>query len=377
MYRLFHSRATAQDGVIKGNQVLVDQLHYKSLNGVRALRRWVIPYLNSRIHHKEFRPVLCYLFTDWNCNIDCHYCFQYDNARPGMSLETAKSAIDWLKSIGCRVIPLMGGEPLVRKDFVLEVIRYGAENGFFMYLPTNGYLMDEAFIDEVGRAGVAAINLAVDCMAPRKGLPKALLSIESQFRYLVDQRKKYGYLVFLNINICRTNIKDVKLLTEIAHQNQIGTDYHLNEPPHSFVNIDHYKHHDDMLGITADKYEEVDELLDWLISKQCQGWPMVNSIAHLKAFEERMRGRIQAWDCRAGRNGALIRPDGTLSPCFDLITYDHDWGRIWEPNFNEGDLQAVKENCLPLCSSTCFYTMAYYYNLLAIPEWVRKHTRMG
>jgi hypothetical protein len=28
-----------------------------------------------------------------------------------------------------------------------------------------------------------------------------------------------------------TNIKDVKMLTEIAHQNRIGTDYHLNEPP--------------------------------------------------------------------------------------------------------------------------------------------------
>ena len=91
--------------------------------------------------------------------------------------------------------------------------------------------MDRDFIDEVGRAGVAAINLAVDCVAPRKGLPKALLNIEPQFRYLVAQQKKYGYIVFLNINICRNNIKDAKLLTEIAHQNHIGTDYHLNEPP--------------------------------------------------------------------------------------------------------------------------------------------------
>lgn len=356
---------------------MLDQLRYKSLNGVRAIRCWVIPYLNSRIHKEGFRPVLCYLFTDWNCNIDCHYCFQYNTARPGMSFETAKSAIDWLKSIGCRVIPLMGGEPLVRKDFVLEVIRYGAEKGFFMYLPTNGYLMDEAFIDEVGRAGVAAVNLAVDCVSPRRGLPKALLSIEPQFRYLVEQRKKYGYLVFLNINICRTNIKDVKLLTEMAHQNHIGTDYHLNEPPQSFVNLDHYKHHDDMLDITPDKYDEVHELLDWLIKKQRHGWPMVNSIEHLKVFKDRMRGRIGPWDCRAGHNGALIRTDGTLSPCFDLISYDHDWGRIWQPKFNEEELQAVKERCLPLCSSTCFHTMCHYYNLSAIPEWVRKHTRVG
>lgn len=357
--------------------MMLDQLHYKAGNGVRAFRRWVVPYLNSRIHQNEFRPVLCYLYTEWRCNIDCYYCFQYNNDLPGMDLETAKSAIEWLKSLGCRVIPLMGGEPLLRKDFVLEVIRYGTENWFFMYLPTNGYLMDRNLIDDVGRAGVAAINLAVDCVAPRRGLPKALLNIEPQFRYLVEQQKKYGYLVFFNINICRNNIKDVKLLTEIAHQNQIGTDYHLNEPPHSFINVDHYDHHYDMLSITPDQYDEVDELLDWTIEKYRQGWPMVNSIEHLKAFKERMRGRMRPWDCRAGHNGALIRPDGSLSPCFDLITYDHDWGCIWEPRFDERELQAVKEKCLPLCSSTCFYTMGHYYNLHAIPEWVRKHTRVG
>ncbi len=296
---------------------------------------------------------------------------------PGMDFDTAKRAMDWLKSIGCRAIPLMGGEPLLRKDFVLEVIRYGAENGFFMYLPTNGYLLDKVFIDEVGRAGVAAINLAVDCLTPLKGLPKALLSIEPQFRYLVERQKEYGYLVFFNINICRTNIKDVKLLTEIAHQNHIGTDYHLNEPPQSFVNVEHYKHPDDMLKITPDKFDQVDELLDWLINKQRQGWPMVNSIEHLKAFKERMRGRMRPWDCRAGHNGALIRPDGTLSPCFDLINCDRDWGRIWEPKFDEEELRVVKEKCLHLCSSTCFHTMGHYYNLRFLPQWIRKHIRVG
>ena len=356
---------------------MVEQFGYKTRNGVRAIRRWVVPYLNSRLYSKEFRPVLCYMYTDWKCNIDCHYCFQFDNERPGMDLETAKSAVDWLKSIGCRVIPLMGGEPLVRKDFVLELVRYGAEQGFFMYLPTNGYLMDKNFIDEIGQAGVAAINLAVDTIAPRKGLPKALLNIEPQFRYLIERQKKYGYIVFFNINICRNNIKDVKLLTEIARQNQIGTDYHLNEPPQDFVDIDHYKHQDDGLYITRDQHPEVDELLDWVIERQLQGWPMVNSVAHLESFKDRMRGHMRTWDCRAGHNGALIRPDGTLSPCFDLISYDHDWGRIWEPKFDEEDLQAVKKKCLPHCSSTCFYTMGHYYNMFCIPEWVRKHVLVG
>ena len=356
---------------------MFETARYKTLNGVRAFRRWVIPYFYSRIQYKEFRPVLCYLYTEWKCNIDCHYCFQFDNNRPGMDLDTARSAIDWLHSTGCRVVPLMGGEPLLRKGFVLDVIRYGADKGFFMYLPTNGSLMDRAFIDEVGKAGVAAVNLAVDCIWPRKGLPKALLRIEPQFRYLVERQKKYGYIVFFNINICRNNIKDVKLLTEIAHQNNIGTDYHLNEPPLDITNTDHYSHKDDMLSITPDEYDQVDALLDWIIDKHRSGWPMVNSIEHLEAFKDRMRNSLKPWDCRAGHNGALIRPDGTLSPCFDLIDYDHDWGRIWEPKFDDEKLKALKETCLLHCSSTCFYTMAHYYKMPHIPQWIRKHIRVG
>jgi MoaA/NifB/PqqE/SkfB family radical SAM enzyme len=356
----------------------MNSFYYKSQNGARAVRRWVVPYLNSRFHLNEFRPILSYLYTDWKCNIDCHYCFQYDNHQPGMSLETAKSAIDWLKSIGCRVLALMGGEPLIRKDFVLEVIHYANQNGFFVYLPTNGTLMDRPFIDEMGKAGVTAVNLAVDCIAPRKGLPKALLNIEPQFRYLVEKQKTDGFILFFNMNICRNNIKDVRMLTEIAHQNKIGTDYHLNEPPHSFVKVDHYNHQEEnSLYVTPDQYDEVDNLLDWLVEKQRQGWTMVNSIDHLQTLKDRMRGRLQTWDCRAGINGALIRPDGSLSPCFDLITQNQDWGTIWNERFDRDDLQAVKEKCLPLCSSTCFHTMGYYYKLSSVPQWVRKHMRIG
>ncbi len=217
----------------------------------------------------------------------------------------------------------------------------------------------------------------MDCIAPRKGLPKALLAIEPQFRYLVEQQEKYGYLIFFNINICGTNLKDVRLLTEIAHQNGIGTDYHLNEPPHAFVNTDHYKHDEDSSAITPDKYEEADALLDWLIEKQRAGWPMVNSIEHLRTFKGRMRGEIGAWDCRAGQNGALIRTDGTLSPCFDMICYEHDWGRIGQPRFDQAELAELKKRCMSLCSSTCFHTMGFYYKLAAVPEWVRKHVRVG
>jgi MoaA/NifB/PqqE/SkfB family radical SAM enzyme len=142
---------------------------YKVKNGVRAFNKWIIPYVQSQVYSSKLRPVISYLFTDWKCNIDCHYCYQFDNKGERMSLETAKSSVDWLKTLGCRVIPIMGGEPLISKDFILEVIRYGSSQGFFMYLPTNGYLLTKEFSDEIGKADVAAINLALTVLNPNQG----------------------------------------------------------------------------------------------------------------------------------------------------------------------------------------------------------------
>jgi hypothetical protein len=41
----------------------------------------------------------------------------------------------------------------------------------------------------------------------------------------------YDYMVFFNINICRSNLEDVRLLTDFAHRRRVATDYHINETP--------------------------------------------------------------------------------------------------------------------------------------------------
>lgn len=294
-----------------------------------------------------------------------------------MTPETARESIDWLKSLGCRVIAIMGGEPLIRKDLILDIVRYGRKNGFFVYLPTNGYLLTEALIDALGEAGIATVNLAVDCVSPKPGLPKALMAVEPQFRYLVKQQEKYGYIVFFNINITNRNIKDVRLLTEIAHDNHIATDYHINEPPMESNDVGHFAHRQEVLCITPEQYGEVDELLDWLIQKNRRGYPMVNSVAHLRLMKDWMRGKSIAWHCRAGKNGIMIRPDGSLSPCFGLMTYDHDWGRVGHPNMCPAELEQVKQECHPHCFSTCFYTMGHYYQPTEALKWMFKHMQTG
>ncbi|GIU76251.1 MAG: hypothetical protein KatS3mg004_3338 [Bryobacteraceae bacterium] len=107
----------------------------------RALRGWLVPYIRSRVLPGEFHPIIAYLFTEYKCNIDCHYCWAYNNRVKGMTEDVARRSIDWLHDNGCRVLALMGGEVLLRPQFVHKVVYYAAKRGFFVYVPTNGRLM--------------------------------------------------------------------------------------------------------------------------------------------------------------------------------------------------------------------------------------------
>ena len=91
--------------------------------------------------------------------------------------------------------------------------------------------MTPEVLDKLGDAGVANINLAIDCVIEKPGLPKALNRIRPYFDYMVKKKKYYGYTAMININITHINQDDVKELTEIAHDNGFATDYHINEAP--------------------------------------------------------------------------------------------------------------------------------------------------
>ncbi len=342
----------------------------------RALRGWLFPYLRSVLLPGDFHPIIAYLFTEWKCNLDCHYCWAFDNRVPGMTEDTARQAIDWLHDIGCRVLALMGGEVLIRPHFVHKVVYYAAKKGFWVYVPTNGRLMRPDVIDRLGDAGVATINLALDSIDERRELPKALNPIRPYFEYLIKKQYVYHYSVFFNINITPINIEDVKQLTEIAHDVGIATDYHLNESP--MTEQAHFKHMSaNPTFITPADWPRIDALIDWLIDKQRQGYKMVNSIRRLEQMKLFMRGELQDWECRAGQNSIIIRTDGTLGPCFPLYSATYDWGVVGRPQFDPAQLAQMKRACQPHCYSTLNHNLAFCYKPSRALRWVLKQALRG
>jgi MoaA/NifB/PqqE/SkfB family radical SAM enzyme len=351
--------------------------HWTPAQIYHAMRGWAFPYVRSRLLPGDLHPIIAYLFTEFKCNLDCHYCYSFDNTVKGMTEEVARASIDWLHSTTCRLLALMGGEVLLRPKFVHKIVYYARKKGFWIYIPTNGRLLTPDVIDRLADAGVATFNLAVDAVDLKPGLPKALTPIHAYFEYLVKKQYRYGYTVFFNINICRNNLDDVKQLTEIAHDHGISTDYHINEMP--IIEQRHFRHLDDEnpTYIRPDDRPKVCDTLDWLIEKQKAGYGMTNSIERLAQMKEFMHGEMEPWNCRAGQNTLIIRVDGTLAPCFPMYSATHDWGVVGSPRFEKTQLDTMKTECQRHCFSTLNHIVGYCYNDRRVIQWMLRQAGHG
>ena len=352
--------------------------HWSTRKIWHAMNGWTVPFVKSRVLPGDFHPIVAYLFTEYKCNLDCHYCYSYDNRVKGMTEEVARASIDWLHSTTCRVLALMGGEVILRPPFVHKVVYYAAKKGFFIYIPTNGRLLKPPVIDRLADAGVSTFNLAVDAVDEKPGLPKALTPIREQFEYLVKKQYRYGYTVFFNINICRNNIDDVYQLTEIAHEYKISTDYHINESP--LLEQPHFKHlnDDNPTYFKAEDQPRVAQLIDWLIEKQKSGYGMLNSTQRLAEMKQFVRGaHNEPWNCRAGMNTLIIRVDGTLAPCFPMYSSTTDWGVVGAHKFITDQLKEMKVTCEPNCYSTLNHIVGWCYNDGRVIRWLLKQAAHG
>jgi MoaA/NifB/PqqE/SkfB family radical SAM enzyme len=383
----------------------------------RKIRGWLVPYLRSRVLPGDFHPITAYLFVEYKCNLDCWYCWAFDNRVKGMTEDVARRSIDWLYDRGCRVLALMGGEPLLRPQFAHKVVYYAAKKGFWVYIGTNGRLLRPEVADRLGDAGVAVFNFALDAWDLKPGLPKAVVSAQKNLEHVLRKQYVYGYMVFFNINICRNNLEDVRQITEYARAHRVATDYHINETP-MLEQDEHFKHlEENPTYIRPEGWREVDELIDWLIEKNRSGYQMVNSVQRLREMKAFMRmssganlkalgwngdgtsdngdmakvlasmdGIVQEpngevhfseWNCRAGQNNVIIRTDGTVAPCFPMYPASYDWGNIDTPKFDSGELRKMKQTCQRHCFSTLNHNLAYCYNDARVLKFLWQQARNG
>ena len=77
----------------------------------------------------DSKPWVAHLYVTEQCNLDCHYCNEYDNSIPHPAVADLKKWMDHIRALGVVRIGFQGGEPLKHPDIV-ELVRYAKSLGF-------------------------------------------------------------------------------------------------------------------------------------------------------------------------------------------------------------------------------------------------------
>ena len=115
-------------------------------------------------------PIMVSYAVTKACNLRCLHC--HVSAREAMpdelNLQEAMHAVDEMKALGTQALIISGGEPLLRKDFVLALAQFCDDRGIIAAMLSNGQLIDHTVALELKDAGLKAIGMPIDSVYPEE-----------------------------------------------------------------------------------------------------------------------------------------------------------------------------------------------------------------
>ncbi len=159
------------------------------------------------------------------CNFRCPFCYNDSviRKREKLPIEKWKKFLYELKELGgVFQCAFSGGEPLLYKDEILELMEILHYDHTGLMLITNGYFLDRIYIEKLCKFNWYWIQVSLDSYKPNihdelRGMKgsfnKALLAIKCL--------KDFGLPVAISSVICSKNICDIAGIVKLAYELQV------------------------------------------------------------------------------------------------------------------------------------------------------------
>ncbi|MEN6374692.1 MAG: radical SAM protein [Smithella sp.] len=317
------------------------------------------------------KPVMLSLYITNLCNLRCSYCFICDESIPKeirsaeFSLDEIKKIIDDFYSLGTRMIFLLGGEPLVHKEFG-NIMEYIHHKGIVVHVLTNGTLIDKKINDLKFADGICVsldgVGETNDCHRGKGVYEKAITNIE--------KAKTAGLKCRIHSTLTRANLYKFEELVYVAKK--LGVMITIS--PAHYVDAGD----DGGLIINDDEYRAFWER--YLVLKK-QGYPIGNSVFTIQTmidwplgYQKTMMKNTKLPDgyrrpisCVNAKYYAGLSADGTLHYCLKP-------GMPVGPNIKDvgvhkawDTLVKTRPNCFACASTNAIeYSLASYMHSDAI-----------
>ncbi len=133
----------------------------------------------------------CVFVRTSGCNLRCSYCDTRYAYEDGVEM-TVEGVIAQVRSYGCQLVEITGGEPLVQQEEVNVLIDSLLKNGYEVLLETNGSLSVEPIDDRVVKI--------MDVKCPDSGMSEHMrwenlqhLGEHDQVKFVLSSREDYEW----------------------------------------------------------------------------------------------------------------------------------------------------------------------------------------
>lgn len=160
------------------------------------------------------------------CNFKCKHCSTRaplgDTTSHKIPLEKIGDLADQAHELGIYEFNLHGGELLLEGDNLFEVIKAIKPERFYLFLTSNGYLLDEKTAQRLADAGVDRVSVSLDSFDEKvhdefRGIKGAY----QKAMQALDHVKKAGMTPFINITVGHFNVfsDDLENLLQYSKDN--------------------------------------------------------------------------------------------------------------------------------------------------------------
>ncbi len=244
-------------------------------------------------------PIWAQLNITYKCNLDCSYCSEYDNSKDHVPFDDLTTRIDKIKALGALHTDLIGGEPILHPDLA-KLMRYVTGRGMTTGMTTNGFLLTEDKLLELIDAGMGRIQMSVDAIKPKEGVPKSLKTLRKKIELVA----RHPIWFRVNTVICDETIDEVEDVAKACWDLGVAINFSVM--------------HEKGRLVRRDNTPKILERIEWLKQQKQAGQPISTPFYLIDYYERALHGKPMDWTCQAGNKCFYVSAEGNFQFCYHV-----------------------------------------------------------
>jgi radical SAM protein with 4Fe4S-binding SPASM domain len=281
-----------------------------------------------------------------------------------LSLKEAENMVIELKDHGAKLMTLTGGEPLLRKQFTLDLIKILHSLGIYSRLFTNGYLLTEDIAKILKENGVNEVQISIDGLEEVHDSFRGISGSFNRCLSAISHLKSQGIRTIIRTTIIPQNCRQMPELINLAQK--LNVDGFRARP---FVGVGRGMENREFI-LSPEEHEIALRYLTDIrrkISLPIQLLqPSFPFLYDTKVKPKILNKNFRGFRCTCGKALCAITPDGFIKPCGYFSKTlgnirDESFEKIWYENKFVCDLRGLEklnEFCmkceyLSICGGGC------------------------